>query len=48
MLLYHFKKNQDTLAKTTEIVRMMAFITFLFLNLVTGNIIRYLTIEKPE
>ena len=46
MLLYYLQKNNDALAQTTEIVRMMAFMTFIFISMIIGKIINHLKIEK--
>lgn len=46
-LLYHLKKNNDALVETTQAVRDLVFITFLFLVAIVSKIIKYFKLEDP-
>ena len=45
-LLYHLQKNNEAVVKTTESIRMMGFITFIFLLSSISNIVKYLKLDK--
>jgi hypothetical protein len=43
-LLYHLQKNNEAVVKTTEAIRMMGFMTFIFLLTIISKIVKYLKI----
>lgn len=45
-LLYHLQRNREALSKTTEVIREMALLTFLFLVSTISKIIRHFKIDK--
>lgn len=45
-LLYHLQRNSEALCQTTEAIREMCFITFLFLVSVISKIIKRFKIDK--
>ena len=46
MLLYHLHKNNEALSQLIEVVREMAFITFLILVSVVSKIIKYFKLDQ--
>jgi hypothetical protein len=45
-LLYHLQKNNEAIVKTTEAVRMMGFITFIFLLSTISKTVKHLKMDK--
>ena len=45
-LLYHLQRNNEALSQTTQAIREMCFVTFLFLVSVISKIIKIFKIEK--
>ena len=46
-LLYHLQRNNEELVQTTEAIREMVFITFIFLISIISKIIKHFKLEKP-
>jgi hypothetical protein len=47
-LLYHLQRNNEAIVKTTETIRDLAFITFIFIAVVINKIIKHLKLDKSD